>query len=85
MPKSCICVILCETLTKQHAADINNTSTKHIKSTPLKNSGPSPSLGGHVLKKTAQDVITFSLTNPDCIIRNLASGRDLVNCQGNQL
>lgn len=42
-------------------------------------------LGGQVVKKTTQDVITFFPTSPDCIIRNLASGRDLVNCQGNQL
>lgn len=42
-------------------------------------------LGVKVVKKTAQYVITFFTTSPDCIIRNLASGRDLVNCQGNQL
>lgn len=38
-----------------------------------------------VWSKTTEEVITFLPTSPDCIIRKLASGRDLVNCQGNQL
>lgn len=42
-------------------------------------------LVGQVVQKNTRNVITFFPSSPDCIIRNLASGRDLVNCQGNQL